>query len=134
MSAWRRAAILKLPPECRSLIEHEKSPGMLWVELYIIFQRAHLDPQNTRMIQGCYEFARWCVNDSGNDVVAAAALTGFYEELPYDPHVREMMPHFLTRLQFLRLKPTICFLLDEEYAEKFASAFLRERRELDRAK
>ena len=80
MSAWRRVAIEKIP-RYRRRIEHAENIGMLWVDLWLDFVRAHADPTDEELIRQIYDYAWWCASSPDPDTSTAGALS-FYEDLP----------------------------------------------------
>src|SRR5437868_5806976 len=98
MSAWRRAAIEKIP-RFRKLIEESQSVGMLWVDLWFEFVKAHSDPHDEEFIGRFYDYAWWCANSPDPDTSTAGVLC-FYEHLPTQPTVRAHMAKWLSAEQF----------------------------------
>src|SRR5438270_8651717 len=100
MSAWRRIAIEKLP-RLKQTIERSESIGMLWIDLFDAFRRAHEDPPDEATITQIYDFAWWA---AANDDLGSPTVVGFFEDLPTDSRVRHLMPRYVTREQFLGMK------------------------------
>jgi len=123
MSAWRRIAAEKLPKH-RHLVESSENLGMLWIDLWYVFVDAHGNPADEETIRAIYDFAWWCVTGSGNADVQTTAICHFYEHLPTKPRVRERLPHFLSRAQFLDMKETFRYHLGSAQYEEFVEEFL----------
>ena len=132
MSAWRRIAIEKLPQH-RELIERSESVGMLWVDLRIIFERAHHEPKDVSTIRAIYEFARWCVADSHSADISTSAVCHFYEHLPQEPLVRHELPKHMTRPEFLGMVEAFKYHLSPEEHEAFVREFLEQRERVIRS-
>lgn len=132
MSAWRRAALGCLPSRHREAIERNEDVGMLWVDLWLAFTEAHLEPVDEETIRGVYEFAGWCVGESHNDDIQTTAALHFYEHLPTDKRVRERLPEHMTRQEFLGFTDVFKYHLSPEEHDEFVEDFLRQRRLLDR--
>ena len=129
MSDWRRIAIEKLP-EFKQRIEHSETIGMLWIDLFDAFRRAHEDPPDEATIRQIYAFAWWA---AGNDDLGSATVCGFFEDLPTDSGVRRLMPQFLTQEQFLGMKEVFKYHLSLEEHRAFVDDFLRRRRLVEKA-
>jgi hypothetical protein len=122
MSAWRRAAIEKLP-RFRTLIEQSESPGALWIDLFREFERAHRDPADVTTITQIYEFAWW--GAAHEDVeTRAATICGFFEELPSDSNIRRLMPQFISSEAFLGMTDVFKYHLESEQHDEFVRSFL----------
>lgn len=98
MSAWRRVAIAKVP-RLRQQIERAERVGMLWVELWLEFVRAHSEPVDEELIGQVYDYAWWCAN-SPDPLTSNAGILSFYEDLPLDPGVRARMARWLPAEDF----------------------------------
>src|SRR5436190_506874 len=94
MSAWRRVAIEKIP-RLRKVVEHSESIGMLWVDLWHEFVRAHSDPIDEEVISQIYDYAWWCADSPDPDTSTAGVLS-FYQDLPTNPKVWKQMAKWLT--------------------------------------
>ena len=129
MSAWRRIAIEKLP-QFKQKIEHSESIGMLWIDLFEAFGRAHEDPPDEATIREIYDFAWWA---AANDDVGTATICGFFEDLPTDGRMRRLMPQFMTQEQFLGMKDIFKYHLSPEQHHEFVDDFLRHRRLVEKA-
>jgi hypothetical protein len=127
MSVWRRVALERFP-DLRSQIERTESVGMLWIELYSTFCRAHEEPVDNDLIRRFYLYAWWCLKESKSTEVSDKAGMGFYEELPMNKLVRERMQEFLTTGQFMKAAGYICHFLGSEEFEKFKEDFIEKRR------
>ena len=123
MSAWRRIATEKLAKH-RHLVESSESLGMLWIDLWLVFVHAHSDPADEETIRAIYDFAWWCITGSGNADVQTPAICSFYEHLPTERRVRERLPHFLSRAQFLDMKETFRYHLGADEYDEFVKEFL----------
>ena len=82
MSAWRRVAIEKIP-RYRMLIEHSESIGMLWVDLWCRFVRAHSDPIDEELIGQIYDYASWCAASPDPDTRTAGVLSFYTTNAPF---------------------------------------------------
>jgi hypothetical protein len=129
MSAWRRIAIEKLP-QFEQKIEHSESIGILWIDLFEAFRRAHEDPPDEATIRQIYDFAWWA---AGNDDLGSATVCGFFEDLPTDSRVRRLMPQFMTQEQLLGMKDIFKYHLSPEQYHEFVDDFLRRRRLVEKA-
>lgn len=123
MSAWRRIAVQKIPKQ-RGLIERSESVGMLWVDLWFKFVEAHRQPADVETIRGVYEFAKWTCAESGNDELATSTYCHFYEDLPKEPLVRERLPQYMARRDFLELVDVFKYHLTPQEHETFVREFL----------
>jgi hypothetical protein len=92
--AWRRAAIEKIP-RLRQLVDESDRIGLLWVELWHKFVRAHSDPIDEELIGQIYDYAWWGAN-TPDPAMRDVAILSFYEDLPTDPKVREQMAKWLS--------------------------------------
>ena len=127
MSAWRRVAIEKLP-RFKQKIEHSDSIGMLWIDLLLAFERAHNDPPDEETIRRIYDFAWWALGEAGDDDIGSATVCAFFEHLPTNKCVRRLMPHYMTREQFLGIRDVFKYFLSPDEHREFVNDFLRRRR------
>jgi hypothetical protein len=132
MSAWRRIAIEKLP-QFKQKIEHSESIGMLWIDLFEAFRRAHEDRPDEATIRQIYDFAWWAAGEAANDDIRSATVCAFFEHLPTDGRVRELMPQYMTREQFLGMKEVFKYFLSPDQHREFVDDFLRRRRLIEEA-
>ena len=123
MSAWRRTAIEKLP-NYRKLIEQSANISEFWGEITAEFAKAHRDPIDEAIIGKVYEFAWWVVGESD---IADTALVWFFEDLPTDRRVRELLPRFMSRDQFLGMIEIFKYPLSAEDHAEFVRDFLKQR-------
>src|SRR5438093_1321124 len=132
MSAWRRVAIEKIP-RYRMLIEHSESIGMLWVDLWCRFVRAHSDPIDEELIGQIYDYASWCAASPDPDTRTAGVLS-FYEDLPKYSVVRKQMAKWLTTEEFSGMAEVFRYHLcsEKEYKE-FVREFYEQRERLRHA-
>ena len=133
MSAWRRIAIQRLPKHRRA-IQESKSVCELFVALDNHFTSAHREPIDEQTIRGFYEFAWWAVAVSGNDQIRSEAANGFFEDLPKDKRVRELLPCYMTREQFLEMVKIFGYDLTPEEHSEFVQDFLKRREALQRGR
>ena len=131
MSAWRRAALERLP-QYRLMIEQAESVGMLWEELWDKFVAAHRDPVDEETIRQIFNFAWWAVNDSKNADTASATVVRFFEDLPKDKDVCALLPQHMTRDEFLGFVDIFKYNLSEEKHKAFVEDFLKRRALRDR--
>jgi hypothetical protein len=122
MSAWRRVAIEKVP-KLRTLIEQAESVGMLWIDLYLAFEKAHFPPPDETLIAGVYAYASWCLIGAHNDDIATPAIVSFYEHLPVDAEVRKQMHRWLSVEDFEGMKEVFRYHLSEEEHADFVEEF-----------
>ena len=122
MSAWREIAIQKVPRH-RRLIEESESVGMLWVDLWLRFVDAHRPAVDESTVKGIYDFASWCLTDSGDEEICNAAICGFYEQLPTEPLVRRELPKHMSRDDFVGMKELFEYHLTAEEHELFMNEF-----------
>ena len=125
MSTWRRIALEKLPQH-RKLIAQSESVGMLWVDLWLRFVDAHRSPFDAATVKGTYEFASWCLAGADNADIATSTICHFYEHLPTEPLVRQELPRYMTREDFLGLKQVFDYHLSPAEHERFVTEFLEE--------
>ena len=119
MSAWRRKAIEKLP-EYRPIIERSKCVMAFLDGINCDFVQAHRDPIDELKIRRVYDFAWWAVGESGNDDISSRVAIGFFEDLPLDKQVRELLPQYMTRDQFLGMAEIFKYhLTSEEHSTLF---------------
>ena len=119
VSAWRRMAIEKLP-HLRKPIEESESLGMLWIDLWDHFRRAHRAvPTDDALIDAVYGFARWCRDESHNGDVQTTVMTHFYEELPTDKDVREHIHRFMAKDAFLGTREVFKYHLSVDEDAEF---------------
>ena len=126
MSAWRRTAIEKLP-KYRQIIDHSKSVMDFLDEINYDFTQAHRDPIDEDIIRGVYDFAWRAVGESRNDDISNSVAIGFFEDLPQDKRVRELLPRFMTRDQFLGMVDIFKYHLSPEEHSEFVRDFLKRR-------
>jgi hypothetical protein len=131
MSAWRRVAIQKIPKQ-RELIEQSESVGMLWVDLRLRFVDAHREPADEETILGVYEFAKWTCT-AGGEEMATSTYCHFYESLPKERLVRERLPQYMARRDFLVLAEVFKYHLTPEEHQEFIREFLERARAYDDA-
>jgi len=131
MSTWRRVAIEKMP-ELRHLVEQSDTVGMLWIDLFGEFEKAHRDPVDESLIRRIYDYAWWSVSDPGSDA-ASAAICGFFEDLPTHSQIRRSMPQFMSRDEFLGMRDVFKYHLDPKEHEEFVESFLQRRNRIDGA-
>ena len=131
MSTWRRVATEKFP-DFREEVEGSESLGVLWVELYSHFLRAHEEPVNHKLIRCCYDYAWWCLNESRNIDVAAKVGMGFYENLPKDRVARERMAEHLTFQDFNKVAPYCSYFLSPADFSLFCEEFRQRRDEIEK--
>ena len=98
MSAWRRTAIEKLP-NYRKLIDEA-------------------------IIGKVYEFAWWVVGESD---IADTALVWFFRGFTEDRRVRELLPRFMSRDQFLGMIEIFKYYLSVEDHAQFVRDCLKRR-------
>jgi len=129
MSAWRRVAIEKLP-ECKEQIEAAEDMGELWADLRQALVAAH-ELKNEDFIARAYDYARWCLAESGSPDIATSAAINFYERLPDYRRVREALHRWLSQEEFDGLRFYFRYgRTEEDYAElarEFAERKERER-------
>ena len=118
MSAWRRAAIKRIPTQ-RALVERSESVGMLWVDLWLCFVDAHREPVDEKTIRGVYDFAKWTCEEARNDEMATSTCCHFYEHLPTEPLVRAQLRKFMTRGEVSELSAIFKYHLSEEEYLRF---------------
>ncbi|HWD92900.1 MAG TPA: hypothetical protein VG938_11195 [Verrucomicrobiae bacterium] len=125
MSAWRRVAIEKIPKQ-KALITKSESVGMLWVDLWFVFLKAHHEPVDEATIRGVYEFAKWTCAESRDAEMATSTCCHFYEHLPLEQSVRERLPRFMSRQEVLGLSEIFKYHMSEaehrEFMQEFAGA------------
>ena len=106
---------------------------MLWVDLWLKFVDAHHDPIDEDTIRGTFEFAWWSVTDSGDPDATTAAICHFFEDLPTDPRVRELLPQFMTCEQFLGMRELFRYHLSSDEHRQFVDDFVARRAQIERA-
>ena len=122
MSSWRRVAIQKIPKE-RQLIERCESVGMLWVDLWFKFIKAHRDPVDDETIRGVYEFANWTFANCSGEIMTSTCFH-FYEDIPLDHMVRQRLPEFMTRAEFAELTDIFKYKLTPDEHREFVREFM----------
>jgi len=125
MSAWRRVALAKMP-KCRRQIEKADNIMMLWIDLWLEFERAYQGTMDEELIASVYSYASWCLAHSNNSDLQTAAIVRFYEHLPRNEAIRKDLPNRLTRADFLGLKEVFKYFLSEEEHREFVSEFLEQ--------
>ncbi len=119
MSVWRKEAIKRLP-RLRQAIEGSESVGVLWIELWHRFTDAHRSEEPDDVtIEGIYQFARWCRNESHNDDVLTTVMTHFYEDLPTDKYVCERIHSFMAKNEFIMTGEAFKYHLSSDEHEQF---------------
>jgi hypothetical protein len=132
MSAWRRAAIEKIPQHHEMIVTASR-PMELWVNLSVPFVRAHSAPLDEELIGQVYGYAAWCLA-SRDPNTFTAVVVAFYEDLPQHPEVREHMPWWLSAEEFSGMGEIFRYHLDSypDY-RAFVLEFYRERERLGAA-
>ncbi len=129
MSAWRRTAIEKLPQH-RKLIARSESVGMLWVDLWHIFVAAHRPPADEATIKSIYEFADWCLAESRNADIATSTVCHFYEHLPTETLVRQLLPKNMSRQDFMGMSEVFKYHLSSDEHKAFLREFMEQKERL----
>src|SRR5215217_4751019 len=128
MSAWRRAAIEKIP-RYRQRIEKASSPMQLWVDLRLPFVRAHSAPVDEELIGQVYDCAAWCLASSDPNTFTAVVVA-FYEDLPRYPEVREHIAKWLSAEEFNNLEEVFRYHLSDKEHVEFVREFYEQRDQL----
>jgi len=128
VSAWRRVAIEKLP-EFREIIEAAETIGMLWIDLWLKFEDTYEQPVDQDLARRVYEYAAWCLIESGDQDIQTTAALYFYEDLPTNEKTRRDMANHLTREEFFGLTEIFKYHLAEGEYEELEKEFLKQSEE-----
>lgn len=107
--------------------------GMLWVDLWHIFVAAHRPPADEATIKSIYEFADWCLADSGNADISTSTICHFYEHLPTEAIVRQLLPGYMSRQDFMGMSEVFKYHLSPDEHEDFLREFMDQKERLLRA-
>ena len=130
MSAWRRAAIERLP-KLRAVAERSESVGMFWVELWWVFVDAHKEPLDEGTIAGTYAFASWTLLHGDSDA-AAGTVCHFFEHLPTEALVRQRMHRYLSHADFVGMIEAFKYFLSPKEFDDFVASFESNRKQYER--
>jgi len=102
METWKEKAIELLLTH-REDIEAHESIDDLWDSFDILFVDAHQkNPADSKTIAAIYDYARWCLNQSGDRWISAQGID-FFESLPDDAIVWEELPKHMSYKEFQSL-------------------------------
>ena len=115
---WRERA-LELLPEFSEVINAADNVMSLWIDLHFKLEDLCGEARDEDAIARMFSFARWCMtNGSEYDDPQTAVSVAFYEHLPTNPSVRTVLRKYITREEFIQLKPLFqYFLSGPEYAD-----------------
>jgi hypothetical protein len=119
MSNWRKIALEKIPSQ-KQLIQSKEidTSGMLWIELDML-----LENKDFQEVGEIFNYAKWCLKESGNDNIRTVVFTHFYEHLLEKEHIRKILPNFISKGDFTELKDVFLYHNSEEDYEKYRKEF-----------
>ena len=118
---WRLHAEEHMPT-LRETIKQAQSHVDLWQLLKELVADAELEPASLAAIRPIFDYAWWCVEDSGDDDMVAAIETYFYEDIPAFTDTSPKIEHFIDGQQFTRLRQAFSARInDGEFSELFAA-------------
>lgn len=126
MSKWRKAALEKIPSRKDVITDSDvDSIGMFWVELDVVFHEAY-NPKlkNEKLIEEIWNYAEWCLKESNDADIQTVVITHFYEDLLNNKEVREELPKYLSKDDFLSLKEVFLYHNSEEKLAEYTKEYL----------
>jgi hypothetical protein len=129
MCGWRELAVQHLP-KLRELILIARSHIDMWQSLKELLSDAGVSEHRKDEVESVYDYAWWCVANSGDKFLATEVATYFYEDLVFTDF-NEQMPLYINISQFEQLEPSFRYLfgLDSEGYERFRAQYFTKRGE-----
>ena len=131
---WRELALHHLP-WCRETIASASSHVDMWWSFKELVSTIGTPESPTRVeAESLFNYAWWCVADSGDEGLAVAVETFFYEDLAFHDDLKPHVPVFITPRQFERLEHSFRYMLDDDEFAAFRSRYYAEREKMARVK
>ena len=103
---WRAVASEYLPMHS-DLVRHTESHVDLWQQLKEIVADSNTDEVGLSKLRPIFDYAWWCIDESSDDNLVAAAETYFYEDLPAYSDTQNKIKHFIDQTRFDRLQKSL---------------------------
>lgn len=124
LANWQRLAMEHLPQSRATALAAENHVD-LWQRLKETVTETDQTPSSTAKTGEIFQYAWWCVAESGNPDLRSAVETFFYEDLPVYCDLEERLPIFLTPTQFQQLEPVFAACLTDEEFKDFRTRYLQ---------
>ena len=122
---WRQLA-LEHVPACSAIIAMASHHSNLWQRFMELLATAGTDAARMADAEAIFNYAWWCVAESGNQRLAGEVEAYFYEDVAEYSNLNVFVPLYIAPWQFERLEEPFRYLLTDAEFDAFRRNYYAE--------